>query len=176
MNIRQILSIFFMHLILFSCFADDKNESPYVQALRTIGNDKSIFMQIIYSGNYKKFENTEIDLYGYFNEDDFRIYLSSDFNDPMLKDDEFKRSESIELYRKYDNKKLADLSFCKGGDNLIQVSGIFRVEKSTNNKVINYYMTDIENIYEFDKTPIHEGGRGEKFECYLELNEQFTDN
>jgi len=168
---QLVLMIIFIFLMLSICTAKNKADSPYLKGLKNLLDDDNIFMQIVYQKKYLKFNNAKIELYGYINKIDSRIYLSPNFDDPLLNDKGFRGSESILLFIDYQNKKLLDIEKCKANDSLIEIHGTFHIQKAVYKDEYDlYYLTNIEKIYDFDTRPINNGGMGKRYRCYPEVD------
>jgi len=171
MKIKPTPLIILLLLVLSNGVAKNNLDYPYLVAMKNLASDNSTFMQIIYYGKHVELNNTIVNLFGYINKNDSRLYLSSDFNDPLQADDEnYKYSWSILMFEDYQNKKLLDIGQCKGSENLVEIHGTFHVEKLPNEDPVYFFLTNITKVYEFDIKPLHKGGTGQKYQCYPEVD------
>ena len=165
-NKKYFISIVFVLLVLSNCIAKEKKDTPYIKGLKSLLDDESFSNQALYNKNYLNYNNQKIDTFGYINKLNSRIYFSSEYEDPIQYDDnEYMESWSLLMFKDYKKNELFVIpNECKTKNSLVEVIGIFRVEKINNGKI--YYLTDIESIYDFDTRPINEGGTGKRHLCY----------
>ena len=164
--INRIIVIFLLSSFLSNCIAKKTIMKAYPSALKNMSSDNSVTSQIIFDQRYNEFDNRKVIIYGYINKEQSIYYIFPKFEDPILEDDFLKKTETIILYLNYDSKKLLQLDTCKADKNLIEMHGVFHVQKNSSNEVDNLYMTDIDSIYDFDTRSINEGGTGKKILCY----------
>lgn len=164
---RYPIIIVMIFLVLSTCQAKDTLEVPYLKAMKKVSSDNNDFMQIVYQQKYFEYDNSKVELLGYINNDDSRIYLSSNFEDPLqIEDKEYKNSWTILLYDNYqENLLLKSIQCGSTNDSLVEIHGTFHVQKLANSE-ISFYLTDINKIYAFDTRPRNEGGTGAKNQCY----------
>ncbi len=167
MKIKKFKLITIISFVFVSCSSNNL-DSPYKSALQKLKDGNGILQKIFYKNQSETFDNKRVKLLGYISNSESILYLNEDIINPDFKDSTFRKLFLVKLYSNYNKQILIDVSECSN-NNLVEIQGEFHVSKLPNGEPDSYYLTDIEKIDEFVMIPKHQGGTGEKHECYPEL-------
>lgn len=147
-----------LFLLIKSSYKKDE-ESTYGDVLRSLISKNNLIVQILYKGKEEKYKNKIIKLYGYVDRKKSIMFSSGDFLKGQP--DNTQIMNYIDLIK--DNiDQPVNFEGCEYDFELMEVHGKFQI--ISNQKFV---LKNITEMYEFDDTPIHEGGQGKRHQCKL---------